>query len=94
MTKKRPKLRQLLDRIGKKAEIDTFASFLLQMNASGELAFKGCTSILECAENEICLSCSYGIVKMIGAQLNVPSYSSDETIVSGRIEELHFIWRN
>ena len=94
MRDKKNKLRQFADRCGRKVEIDTFESFLMQMNSSGEFTFKGCTNILHCTENKICLNCSYGIVNIIGMQLNVPLYSSDETSVSGRIAELHFIWRD
>ncbi len=94
MRKMKNKFRQFADRFGRKVEIDTFESFLMQMNSSGELTFKGCTNVMHCTENKICLNCSYGIVNIIGMQLNVPRYSSDETSVSGTIAELHFIWRD
>ena len=94
MILKKNKLRRFRDRFGRKVEIDTFESFLMQMNSSGELTFKGCTDIMEFTQSDITLNCSYGIVNIIGLQLMVPKYSSDETTVSGKIAELHFIWRD
>ena len=85
-------LRIITDRIGRDAQIDTFESFLLQMNSSKELCVKGCTSVCGCTPDEIILKNRYGTMQILGADLKIPVYSEYETVISGKVCTLNFLW--
>lgn len=72
--------------------IETFESFLLQIDSSGELSVKGVKRISLCEENEVSLDCRYMSVSVRGKRLFVRLFSEEETTVSGEIENISFLW--
>lgn len=85
-------LRNITDRIGRNAQIDTFESFLLQMNSSKELTVKGCKSVCSCTPDEIILKHRYGTMFIHGEDMKIPVYSEYETVISGKVYTLNFLW--
>gem|GEM_PF-4323855 len=90
--KKNGSLRLLADSIGRDMLIDTFESFLLQMNSSGELSVKGAEHISLCTEKEVEIDCEYMSVDVRGDNLSVKLFSSEETVISGKIGGISFLW--
>lgn len=90
--KKNNSLRLIADSIGRDMHIDTFESFLLQLNSSGELSVKGAKHISLCTENEVQIDCRYFSVDIRGTYLSVKLFSEEETVVSGKIDGISFLW--
>ncbi|MCH5198334.1 MAG: YabP/YqfC family sporulation protein [Oscillospiraceae bacterium] len=90
--KKSNSLRLLADSIGRDIHIESFESFLLQLNSSGDMSIKGAQHISLCSENEIGIDCSYMSVDIRGSDLSVKLFSEEETIVAGKIDGISFLW--
>lgn len=90
--KKNNSLRLIADSIGRDMHIETFESFLLQLNSAGELSVKGARHISLCTENEVGIDCSYMSVDIRGIGLSVKLFSEEETVISGKIDGISFLW--
>lgn len=83
--KKKSLVRRITDSIGKEVGIETFDSFLLQIDAMGELSVKGCQKLLVCEEDRIEMDCGSRMIGLAGKGLRVDTFSESLTRISGMI---------
>ena len=93
LEREKRKLRSLADRLGRDAQIETFESFLLQMNAAGEIGVQGCVSVLQCDEDTVVLLCERFVLSVSGKNLSLAYLAGRDAGVSGRVETIRVEWR-
>ena len=86
------RIRKLSDRIGREIYIDTFESFLLQMNSSDELTVRGKAEVRLSGSEEIMLDYPDKSIQILGERLCLLVFSESEAVISGRIEKIAFLW--
>ena len=87
---KKQTFRQRMDRAASDLCIDTFESFSLRMNSSGELFISGCSRIIKCTEEIVCVKGNYAQIEIRGSALHLAVYSEKETIITGLVREIRF----
>ena len=93
LEQEKQKLRSRADRLGRYVQIDTFESFLLQMNAAGEIAVQGCVSVLQCDEDTVVLLCERFVLSVNGKNLSLAYLAGRDAGVSGHVEKITVEWR-
>lgn len=89
--KRKSRLRQFTDRLGRDAQIETFESMLLQLNADGELTVHGVSDVLFCTPEQIVFESAGVRFCLTGEGLRFLSFSPQETAVAGEIRKIELI---
>ena len=90
--RKKHRLRALGDRIGRAADIDTFESFVLRMNAADELTIRGNARVRLKKKEEIALDYPDKSVEVFGKDLRLLVFSDTEAVIAGTVARISFLW--
>lgn len=66
---------------------------ILTLSDNRLLKVENLKGIISCEESLVRLMCTHFRIDITGTKLRVHSYSKDEALITGRIEEIHYVAR-
>lgn len=84
------KLLSAIGKLGSSAEIRSVSPFCLILDEAGNLTIAGCPEIVDYTPEEIRFSCKKFEMTVLGSNLGIYDYSSENTSINGDIGAIMF----